>query len=125
MEAFSSPNEYIYTNLKDCRMTYEVLSCAIHSYAGSCFPYIGAWRGYASCLVLGDRQKPCFSLPASFAEGDVLKLEAFDRDGHRICDRASSLSGLQIRIFSVIWHRFPRACPVILFRHVTTQNKLY
>lgn len=83
--SFFISNEYIYTNLKDCRMTYEVLSCDI--------PMQGAVsrilaRGEVTLPVLspGETGKARFSLPASFAEGDVLKLEAFDRDGHRICD---------------------------------------
>ena len=83
--SFFISNEYIYTNLKDCRMTYEVLSCDI--------PMQGAvsrilTRGEVTLPALspGETGKARFSLPASFAEGDVLKLEAFDRDGHRICD---------------------------------------
>lgn len=83
--SFFVSNEYIYTNLKDCRMTYEVLSCDI--------PMQGAvsrilTRGEVTLPALspGETGKARFSLPASFVEGDVLKLEAFDRDGHRICD---------------------------------------
>lgn len=53
MEAFSfAPNEYIYTNLKDCRMTYEVLSCDIPMQG--CFPYIGAWQIAAPALSPGE-----------------------------------------------------------------------
>lgn len=83
--SFFVSNEYIYTNLKDCRMTYEVLSCDI--------PMQGAVSRILACgevtlpaLSPGETGKARFSLLASFAEGDVLKLEAFDRDGHRICD---------------------------------------
>lgn len=83
--SFFVSNEYIYTNLKDCRMTYEVLSCDIPMQR--VVSRILA-RGEVTLPALspGETGKARFSLPASFAEGDVLKLEAFDRDGHRICD---------------------------------------
>lgn len=83
--SFFVSNEYIYTNLKDCRMTYEVLSCDIPMQEA--VSRILA-RGEVTLpdLSPGETGKARFSLPASFAEGDVLKLEAFDRDGHRICD---------------------------------------
>lgn len=83
--SFFVSNEYIYTNLKDCRMTYEVLSCDIPM-QGVVSRILARGEVTLPALSPGETGKARFSLPASFAEGDVLKLEAFDRDGHRICD---------------------------------------
>ena len=83
--SFFVSNEYIYTNLKDCRMTYEVLSCDIPM-QGAVPRILSRGEVTLPALSPGETGKARFSLPASFAEGDVLKLEAFDRDGHRICD---------------------------------------
>lgn len=83
--SFFVSNEYIYTNLKDCRMTYEVLSCDIPM-QGAVSRILARGEVTLPALSPGETGKAHFSLPASFAEGDVLKLEAFDRDGHRICD---------------------------------------
>ena len=83
--SFFVSNEYIYTNLKDCRMTYEVLSCDIPM-QGAVSRILARGEVTLPALSPGGTGKARFSLPASFVEGDVLKLEAFDRDGHRICD---------------------------------------
>lgn len=83
--SFFVSNEYIYTNLKDCRMTYEVLSCDIPM-QGAVSRILARGEVTLPALSPGETGKARFSLPASFVEGDVLKLEAFDRDGHRICD---------------------------------------
>ena len=83
--SFFVSNEYIYTNLKGCRMTYEVLSCDIPM-QGAVSRILARGEVTLPALSPGETGKARFSLPASFAEGDVLKLEAFDRDGHRICD---------------------------------------
>lgn len=83
--SFFVSNEYIYTNLKDCRMTYEVLSCDIPM-QGAVSRILARGEVTLPALSPGETGKARFSLPVSFAEGDVLKLEAFDRDGHRICD---------------------------------------
>lgn len=83
--SFFVSNEYIYTNLKDCWMTYEVLSCDIPM-QGAVSRILARGEVTLPALSPGETGKARFSLPASFAEGDVLKLEAFDRDGHRICD---------------------------------------
>lgn len=83
--SFFVSNEYIYTNLKDCRMTYEVLSCDIPM-QGAVSRILARGEVTLPALSPGETGKARFSLLASFAEGDVLKLEAFDRDGHRICD---------------------------------------
>lgn len=83
--SFFVSNEYIYTNLKDCRMTYEVLSCDIPM-QGAVSRILARGEVTLPALSPGEIGKARFSLPASFAEGDVLKLEAFDKDGHRICD---------------------------------------
>ena len=83
--SFFVSNEYIYTNLKDCWMTYEVLSCDIPM-QGAVSRILARGEVTLPALSPGETGKARFSLLASFAEGDVLKLEAFDRDGHRICD---------------------------------------
>ena len=104
-------------------MTYEVLSCDIPM-QGTVSRILACGEVTLPALSPGETGKARFSLPASFAEGDVLKLEAFDRDGHRICDWSFPIR-LANPYFSVIWHRFPQACPAMLFRHVTMEKKLY
>ena len=81
MEAFSFSNEYIYTNLKDCRMTYEVLSCDIPM-QGAVSRILARGEVTLPALSPGETGKARFRCRLLFAEGDVLKLEAFDRDGH-------------------------------------------
>ena len=83
--SFFVSNEYIYTDGKDCRRTYEVLSCDIPM-QGAVSRILARGEVTLPALSPGETGKARFSLPASFVEGDVLKLEAFDRDGHRICD---------------------------------------
>lgn len=85
--SFLVTNEYTYTNLKTCSMKYKVLTCNT--------PLKGNAEG-GQIIAQGDVQLPTiapgetgtarFNLPATFREGDVLELEAFDKEGKNICN---------------------------------------
>lgn len=84
--SFLLSNEYTYTNLKDCRMIYRVLKCdtpILHEEPVS----IGLAEGEVTlpAIAPGETGKAYFELPANFADGDVLELEAFDKMGNSIC----------------------------------------
>lgn len=80
-------NEYTYTNLRECKMTYKVLSCPSP---------LTDKEGKATVMTQGEVTLPHiapgetgtarFSLPEDFFKGDVLELEAFDKEGKCICN---------------------------------------
>lgn len=82
---FFVSNEYTYTNLNQCRMTYEVLACATPLQGGGGSRSLANGEVELPALAPGETGKAHFTLPTLFHEGDVLKLEAFDKDGHSIC----------------------------------------
>lgn len=82
---FFVSNDYLYTNLEACTMKYRVYSI------GS--PLIKAPKKEIAsgdvqlpAINPGERGTACFNLPANFFEGDVLELEAFDKNGNSICN---------------------------------------
>lgn len=104
--SFLVTNEYTYTNLKECRMEYKVLGCntpmqgggeSVPSAEGTGLSAVSAsGEGeLSSVLASGSVQLPAiapgetgtarFALPDAFREGDVLALEAFDKEGRSIC----------------------------------------
>lgn len=84
--SFMVSNEYTYTNLKDCRMTYRVLKCNTPLQNESPASLELA-EGDVALPAIGPSEtgKARFELPALFADGDVLELEAFDKTGKSIC----------------------------------------
>lgn len=83
--SFFVTNEYTYTNLKDCRMTYKVLACDTPM-QGAHSRVLASGEVVLSSIAPGETGKAHFSLPASFREGDILKLEAFDKEKRSICE---------------------------------------
>lgn len=85
--SFLLTNEYTFTNLKDCRMTYKVLSCGTplqgNAEAGK---VIVEGKVQLPSINPGETGTARFELPDSFRKGDVLELEAFDREGKSICN---------------------------------------
>lgn len=85
--SFLVTNEYMYTHLSQCRMTYKIHACET--------PLANATEDNR-ILAEGEVQLPAigpdetgtarFTLPANFREGDVLELEAFDKEGRSICN---------------------------------------
>lgn len=84
--SFLLSNEYTYTNLSHCRMTYKVLACDI-PLLGTAEPgkVIASGEVKLPAIAPGETGTARFALPASFHEGDVLELEAFGKDGRSIC----------------------------------------
>ncbi len=85
--SFLVTNEYLFTSLSQCRMTYAVRTCPS--------PLEGQEtevRTIASGDVAlpdaapGETRTARFALPPDFREGDVLELEAFGPDGRSICE---------------------------------------
>ena len=83
--SFFLTNEYTYTNLKECRMTYSVLACPTPLQGGGasvCWQVVM----YSFLHSIPAKQvRHALRFPDAFREGDVLKLEAFDKDGHSMC----------------------------------------
>lgn len=75
---FLLTNEYTFTNLKDCRMTYKVLSCGTplqgNAEAGK---VIAEGKVQLPSINPGETGTARFELPDSFREGDVLELGGF------------------------------------------------
>lgn len=84
--SFMVSNEYTYTNLKDCRMTYRVLKCNTPM-QNNLPESIELAEGDVVLPAIDPYEtgKAHFELPALFADGDVLELEAFDKTGKSIC----------------------------------------
>lgn len=85
--SFFVTNEYTYTHLDKCRMSYKVRTCetplreGIHSNE-----IIAEGNVQLPAIAPGETGKARFDLPATFRNGDVLELEAFDKDGNSICN---------------------------------------
>ena len=84
--SFQVTNEYLYTRLSACRMTWKVLLCATPLLERNPRPEVLA-EGAVTLpdIAPGETGTAHFSLPDAFRNGDVLVLEAFDRDGHSLC----------------------------------------
>ncbi len=84
--SFLVTNEYLYTCLDKCRMTYKVKACDIplkHVAENNRILAEGDVR--LPAIAPGETGKARFALPDAFREGDVLELEAFDKEGKSIC----------------------------------------
>lgn len=60
-------------------MTYKVLACDTPM-QGAHSRVLASGEVVLSSIAPGETGKVHFSLPASFREGDILKLEAFDKE---------------------------------------------
>ena len=84
--SFRVTNEYLFTNLADCSMTWRVLSCGtpmMHPEPGNAV--LAEGRVELPAIRPGETGTARFTLPGAFHQGDVLQLEAFDRKGRSIC----------------------------------------
>lgn len=85
--SFLVTNEYTYTNLDKCRMTYKIRTCETPlKNAMESGKVIAEGHVQLPAITPGETGKARFTLPASFREGDVLELEAFDKEGKSICN---------------------------------------
>ena len=83
---FLVTNEYTYTNLKECKMTYKVLSCDTPLKGVTQSVELSHGEVTLPAIQPGETGTGHFDLPDNFHEGDVLELEAFDKNGHSICN---------------------------------------
>lgn len=80
--SFLVTNEYIYTNLDKCRMTYKVITCNTPMMRTDEMSSVVA-QGNVTLPAInpGETGTARFDIPQNFQEGDVLQLEAFDKEG--------------------------------------------
>lgn len=83
--SFLLSNEYLYTNLKECRMTYKVLSCPSPLSGAVSADTLSSGDVTLPPIAPGETGKAHFALPTDFSQGDVLQLDAFDKEGKHIC----------------------------------------
>lgn len=84
--SFLLTNEYTYTNLSECRMEYRVLSCGTPLQGEAKTEELAGGEVRLPAIRPGETGTARFALPDNFREGDVLALEAFDKEGHSICE---------------------------------------
>ncbi len=82
--SFFVANEYTYTNLAQCRMTYKVRTCEMPMAHAESTRVVAEGDVQLPAIVPGETGKARFDLPAAFWEGDVLELEAFDKEGKSV-----------------------------------------
>lgn len=84
--SFLVTNEYTYTALDKCRMIYKVRVCDIPlKHVDENNRILAEGDVQLPALAPGETGKARFTLPTDFREGDVLELEAFDKEGKSIC----------------------------------------
>ena len=85
--SFFVTNEYTYTNLSKCRMTYKVYTCETPLMnAPESGKTVAEGEVQLPAIAPGETGKARFTLPDNFRQGDVLELEAFDKEGKSICN---------------------------------------
>lgn len=83
---FRVTNEYLFTNLADCSMTWATLSCPTPMTESEPRAVaVDSGRVTLPAIGPGETGTARFTLPADFRRADVLRLEAFDRQGHSLC----------------------------------------
>lgn len=81
---FLLSNDYLFSNLKECSMTYHTYSTPSPLKGGKCI-LLDSGKVDLPAIDPGETGRARMKLPARFFEGDVLKLEAYDRNGKSIC----------------------------------------
>lgn len=84
---FRVTNEYLFTDLSQCRMTYAVRTCPSPLRgADTAGRVVAAGEVALPDAAPGETRLARIALPADFRAGDVLELEAFGPDGRSICE---------------------------------------
>lgn len=84
--SFLLTNEYTYTNLSQCRMIYKVLSCSTPLQDKGETTILAEGEVRLPAISPGETGTARFIVPEGFHNGDVLHLEAFDKEGKSICE---------------------------------------
>ncbi len=82
---FLVKNEFLYTNLSDCRMDYTVRRTPSPAAADTASRTVARGTVTLPDALPGESRMARMELPANFFDGDVLELEAFAPDGHSLC----------------------------------------
>ena len=77
-------NEYLYTNLSQCRMSYRIVRVPSPMQGGEA-TVIADGAVVLPDAAPGETRMARFTLPENFFGGDVLELEAYGPDGQSIC----------------------------------------
>jgi len=83
---FFVTNEYLFTNFSECTMKYKVLSCDAPLSGNSGNKEIAAGEVKLPAIAPGETGKAHFDVPSALQQGDVLALEAFNKNGESICN---------------------------------------
>ncbi|MCD8261504.1 MAG: beta-galactosidase, partial [Bacteroides sp.] len=81
---FFVSNTYLFTNLRDCRMVYRLLSTPSPLRGGEA-GIVASGEVKLPAIDPGETGKARMDLPAGFFDSDVLEVEAFDKFGKSIC----------------------------------------
>ena len=86
-------------------MTYKIRTCETPlKNAMESGKVIAEGHVQLPAIAPGETGKARFTLPASFREGDVLELEAFDKEG-KVSVTGPILSGWPNNTLTIKWHR--------------------
>lgn len=84
--SFRVSNEYLFTDLSQCRMTYAVRTCPSPLRgADTVGSVIAAGEVRLPSASPGETRTARMALPENFRDGDLLELEAFGPDGRSVC----------------------------------------
>ncbi|MEN3323211.1 glycoside hydrolase family 2 TIM barrel-domain containing protein [Mariniflexile soesokkakense] len=83
--SFLITNDYIYTNLNECKLEYRVLKTANNIlYTNDKAEVIDSNTIYLESIEPGETRKIHFEVPKNFFEGDWLEITAHDKHGREI-----------------------------------------
>lgn len=82
---FLVSNTYLFTNLDECSMKYRLYSAPSPMKGNEC---ILMKEGLVRLPAIepGETGRAHMDLPVNFFQGDILELEAYDKNGHSICN---------------------------------------
>lgn len=85
--SFQVTNEYLFTNLSNCSMTWKVLRCDMPMMYPTPDPVVlSEGKVELPAISPGETGTARFALPEMFQQGDILQLEAYDKEGRSICE---------------------------------------
>ncbi|MFL1011680.1 glycoside hydrolase family 2 protein [Flavisericum labens] len=83
--SFMISNEYIFTNLNECKLDYKILKAPDHSiYGDEIAELIARNPIQIETIEPGETRKIQFDVPSNFFEGDWLEITANDKHGREI-----------------------------------------
>ncbi len=84
--SFRVKNEYLFTPLSQCRMTYAVRTCPSPLRgADTTSRILATGEAVLPDAAPGETRTARLPLPANFRDGDLLEIEAFGPDGRSLC----------------------------------------